>query len=186
MVGYTYQFTDTAHACRRIIQSGRIDELLHISGLFASMAEFYYRGEPEDYSASIDFPVTAPSADTYSDPHISGGGQGQTQVTHAMGMVLWVTDQSISSSRTCGRAPSKRTSNDGTNERYGPFAEHEVYPADALHPPQRPHRRTSIQPCGGGNLRRTVDFLEATYRPARPARPIRVEELRTDSKEPSA
>ena len=29
--------------------------------------------------------------DTYSNPAISGGGQGQTQITHAMGMVLWAT-----------------------------------------------------------------------------------------------
>ncbi|HZC25812.1 MAG TPA: hypothetical protein VE287_02240, partial [Actinopolymorphaceae bacterium] len=28
---------------------------------------------------------------TYADPRQSGGGQGHTQVTHLMGMVLWVT-----------------------------------------------------------------------------------------------
>lgn len=241
MVGYTYQFTDTAQACRRIIQSGRIGELLHISGLFASMVESYYRGQPEDYSGPIDFPVTAPSADTYSDPHISGGGQGQTQVTHAMGMVLWVTDQSIrevsafmanrdlavdlvdaisyrteaGAVGTMGSTGSLRPDqprqqelryygtegfvlqdlrqgtieahfNDGTNERHGPLDEHEVYPADAPAPALSDLiGGRAPNPAPAVPAARTVEFLEAAYRSAKSARPIRVEELRTDSKEPS-
>jgi predicted dehydrogenase len=32
-----------------------------------------------------------PLPETYSDPAISGGGQAVTQITHAMGMVHWVT-----------------------------------------------------------------------------------------------
>lgn len=95
-VGYTYQFTRTAQRCREAVQSGMIGDLLHVSGLFASMVESYYRGRPEDYAGILDFPVTAPAAATYSNPSISGGGQAQTQVTHAMGMVLWVTGAVVS------------------------------------------------------------------------------------------
>ena len=91
MVGYTFQFTRQARKAREIIQSGRIGELRFVSGLFASMVESYYRGRPEDYEPVFQFPVTGPGKSTYSDPKIAGGGQGQTQVTHAMGMVFWVT-----------------------------------------------------------------------------------------------
>lgn len=95
MTGYTYQWTRGAATVRRHIQSGEIGELLHVAGLFASMVESYYRGRPDDYEPVFKFPVTGPGASTYSDPAISGGGQGVLQVTHAMGMVLWATGRRV-------------------------------------------------------------------------------------------
>ncbi len=94
MLGYTYQFTRAAERVADLVSS-RIGELLHVSGLFASMVESYYRGEPDDYQPVFQFPVTGPDASTYADPAICGGGQGQTQVTHAMGMVLWATGRRV-------------------------------------------------------------------------------------------
>lgn len=90
-VGYTYQHTRAAQQARDWIAGGEIGELLHVAGLFASMVQSYYQGRPDDYRSVFDFPVTGPDASTYSDPAISGGGQGSTQITHAMGMVLWAT-----------------------------------------------------------------------------------------------
>jgi len=91
MVGYTYQFTRHAQLARQMVRQGKIGELLFVSGLFASMVEAYYRGTPNEYATVFNFPVTGPDARTYSDPKLSGGGQAQTQITHAMNMVLWVT-----------------------------------------------------------------------------------------------
>ena len=91
MVGTTFQFTEQAHRVREIVRSGAIGDLLHVSGLFASMVENFLRSNPEAYRPMFDYPVTGPEANSYSDPKISGGGQGQTQLSHAMGMVFWVT-----------------------------------------------------------------------------------------------
>lgn len=91
MVGYTFQFTSHAQAAREIVQSGKIGELQMVSGIFTSWVESYLRGNPQDYAEAFGFPVTGPSPDTYSDPKIAGGGQGHVQVTHPMGMALWVT-----------------------------------------------------------------------------------------------
>lgn len=91
VLGYTYQYSDSAETVRDAIQSGRIGELVHVSGLFSSMVESYFRGQPADYESVFQFGVTGPREDTYADPEIAGGGQGMTQVTHAMGMVLWAT-----------------------------------------------------------------------------------------------
>ena len=91
MVGTTFQFTSHARRIREIVQSGGIGDLLYVSGLFASMVDSFYRGRPEEYRQVFDYPVTPPQEDTYSDPAIAGGGQGQTQLSHAMGMVFWVT-----------------------------------------------------------------------------------------------
>jgi predicted dehydrogenase len=91
MVGYTFQFTRHAKAAQDIVQSGKLGDIQFISGIFASMVESYLRGNPEDYIDVFKYPVTGPDANTYSDPAIAGGGQGMVQVTHPMGMALWVT-----------------------------------------------------------------------------------------------
>ena len=96
MVGYTYQFTRHALAAREIVQSGRIGELQLVSGVFTSWVESYLRGNPQDYAEAFGFPVTGPEPDSYSDPSMSGGGQGYLQVTHPMGMVFWVTGRRAS------------------------------------------------------------------------------------------
>ena len=91
VVGYTFQFTRLAERARQAFAETEIGDLLLVSGLFASMVQSYYSSRPQDYADVFKFPLTGPKPDTYSDPAISGGGQGQTQITHAMGMVLWAT-----------------------------------------------------------------------------------------------
>ena len=93
MVGYTYQFTRHAQAALEIVQSGKIGDLQLVSGIFTSWVESYLRGKPQDYAEAFGFPVTGPEPDSYSDPKMAGGGQGHLQVTHPMGMALWVTDR---------------------------------------------------------------------------------------------
>ena len=95
MVGTTFQFTPQARRVRELVQSGSIGELIHVSGLFASMIESFLKSRPDDYNVIFDYPVTGPESNSYSDPKISGGGQGQTQLSHAMGMVLWVTGRHV-------------------------------------------------------------------------------------------
>ncbi len=92
-VGYTYQFTKAARLLRDTLASAAIGDLLQVSAVYASMVESYYRGRPEDYRSVFGFPVTGPDPRTYSDPAIAGGGHGQTQLTHPIGMVLWATGQ---------------------------------------------------------------------------------------------
>ena len=90
-LGYTYQFTRHAARAKEVFEHGELGELILVSGLFASMVESYYRGKPDEYADVMGFPITGPAPDTYSDPAVSGGGQAMTQITHAMGMVFWLT-----------------------------------------------------------------------------------------------
>jgi predicted dehydrogenase len=90
-IGYTYQFTRHARRAKAVLESGELGELVLVSGLFASMVEAYYRGQPDGYRDLFQFPVVGPAPETYSDPAVSGGGQAITQITHAMGMVHWLT-----------------------------------------------------------------------------------------------
>jgi predicted dehydrogenase len=95
MVGYTYHHTRAAARVAELVGSGRIGDVLHVSALFASMVESFLRGRPADYAGVFNYPVTGPRTSTYADPAIAGGGQGQTQVTHAMAMVLWTTGRRV-------------------------------------------------------------------------------------------
>lgn len=95
-VGYTFHFTPHAQRCRETVQSGRIGDLLLVSGLFSSMVEQFYRGQTANAERGSDAPVDGPGRTTYADPRISGGGQAQTQITHSMGMVSYVTDRRVS------------------------------------------------------------------------------------------
>jgi predicted dehydrogenase len=91
VVGHTYHHTRLAQRAREIILSGTLGEITFVSGLFASMVTSYYSGRPDEYDEVFHFPVTGPAADTYSNPALSGGGQGWTQMTHLVDMIFWVT-----------------------------------------------------------------------------------------------
>lgn len=92
-VGYTFQHTNAAIALKRALDHEEIGEILLVNGLFASMAEAYYRGVPEEYKGIFKWAITGPDPQTFSDPKLSGGGQAQTQVSHAIGMILHAINQ---------------------------------------------------------------------------------------------
>lgn len=94
-LGYTHHFTPSAQRLTEVLAAGDLGDLIQVSGLYATMVEAYYRGRPEEYDAVFHFPLTGPGERTYSDPKIAGGGQGMTQVTHLMGMILWASGRRV-------------------------------------------------------------------------------------------
>lgn len=92
VVGYTSQFTPGAIAAHALVQRGELGEITLISGIFSSSLEDILTGLPrEDSPYALASPIGGPEAATYSDPARSGGGQGQSQATHAVGMLTWIT-----------------------------------------------------------------------------------------------
>jgi predicted dehydrogenase len=91
IVGYPWHYTATARRAREAIQSGELGPIQVVSSLFASMVVEFYRGNPEAYRPVFQYPVTGPTARTYSDKRLAGGGQGHLQVTHSAGLLFWVT-----------------------------------------------------------------------------------------------
>lgn len=92
LVGYTLQYSRLAGRIREVLLGGAIGELLVVSVLQSSHVEELYRGRTQAAGNGCD--LTGPEGTTYSDPGM-GGGQGHTQVTHAMGLVLWTTDRRV-------------------------------------------------------------------------------------------
>lgn len=87
-VGYTYQHTRSAEFVRQAVHED-IGELVCVAAEFASGTAGFFAGGVDPAAPEQPHPTT------YADPALSGGGQGHTQVTHLMGMVLWATGREV-------------------------------------------------------------------------------------------
>lgn len=86
IVGATYQYTDAAPRIRDAVQH-EIGELVAVNAEFASgtLPLFSTTGGPGDNPNDPGLP----HGTTYSDPTLSGGGQGHSQLSHLLGALLW-------------------------------------------------------------------------------------------------
>lgn len=91
VVGYPWHWNAHMLELRERIGAGAIGSVEHVSCLFASTARDLYRGRVEALRDVLGYPLAAPAASTYSDPVLTGGGQGQTQLTHSAALLLWLT-----------------------------------------------------------------------------------------------
>lgn len=91
IVGYPWHYNEQVNRTRDWIASGAIGELLYVHSLFASIVWELYRGDVELVAAEMGYAVNPTGRDTYSDPALSGGGQGVTQITHSGALLLHMT-----------------------------------------------------------------------------------------------
>jgi len=87
-VGLTYQYAETAAQVREIVAT-EIGELVCVNAEFSSETEGLF-STVDPLAAHLDDP-SRPHGTSYSNPRLSGGGQGQTQLTHLLGNLLWNT-----------------------------------------------------------------------------------------------
>jgi predicted dehydrogenase len=87
-VGLTYQYAATASRVRDIVAND-IGELVAVNAEFSSETEGLF-STVDPLAAHLEDPGRAHGT-TYSNPLLSGGGQGQTQLTHLLGNLLWNT-----------------------------------------------------------------------------------------------
>ena len=91
VVGYAWHFNSQAKLARRWIAEGRIGRLQYVASTFASVVRDLYAGRPDALAEELGYPVVAPGPASYSDPTVAGGGQGQTQLTHSIALLLHMT-----------------------------------------------------------------------------------------------
>ena len=92
IVGYPWHYNEQVNRARDWIASGAIGELLYVHSLFASIVWELYRGDVELVADAMGYTVNRTGRGTYSDPALSGGGQGVTQITHSGALLLHMTD----------------------------------------------------------------------------------------------
>jgi predicted dehydrogenase len=92
VVSYPWNYNAQCVWVRDRIEDGDIGDPLFLNCFFGSTVIDLYRGRPWDHRAfSADGEFFGPQAETYSRPNVSGGGQGQTQLTHALALGLFLT-----------------------------------------------------------------------------------------------
>ncbi|MHA4816150.1 Gfo/Idh/MocA family protein [Streptomyces aculeolatus] len=88
-VGYTHHFEDGARFVRHAVRT-EIGELLQVTMEFSSRAGELFAAAHRNEAADDPF-IRHPEG--YSAAN--GGGQAHTQLTHALGMLCWTTDEQI-------------------------------------------------------------------------------------------
>lgn len=91
IVGYPWHYNEQVNRARDWIGSGAIGDLLYVHSLFASIVWELYRGDVELVADEMGYTVNPTGRETYSDPALSGGGQGVTQITHSAALLLHMT-----------------------------------------------------------------------------------------------
>jgi predicted dehydrogenase len=89
IIGYPWHYNPQSRTLRAALSAGRIGRLEFIACLFGSTVRELYRGRGSAYDAYVGY--AGPQDDTYSDPALAGGGQGQTQLTHSAALLFWLT-----------------------------------------------------------------------------------------------
>lgn len=93
VVGYPWHYNRQVLQARDWIRNGRLGEIGYVQSFFGSSPFHLYEGHPEAYGDLYrsDEGLDAPLSTTYSDPRLSGGGQGQTQLTHSIALLHFMT-----------------------------------------------------------------------------------------------
>ena len=89
-VGYPFPYTRHAQLLRRLVEDGRLGDILTATGLFATSVIPLYRGAIDTTMDVSDGTLWPTGQDTYSDP-TRGGGQLFTQVTHCASLLLFLS-----------------------------------------------------------------------------------------------
>jgi predicted dehydrogenase len=91
-VGYTAQYDRAAQFLKDAYADGKLGELVSINCLVATALQVLLGGDTKRFADELPIPPPlAPKAGTYDDPARAGGGFAQTQLTHTIGMLLYVT-----------------------------------------------------------------------------------------------
>lgn len=91
-VGYTDQYTATSSLVRRAVQE-EIGDLVQVMGEFSSSTAGLFARAEEGAQEEADGDPADQHPGTYGAG--SGGGQAQTQLTHLLGMITWVTGRQV-------------------------------------------------------------------------------------------
>ena len=90
LVAFGWNYRPIGLEARRLMETHGVGAVQHVMVSMSSWirdllrATGGYLGNPDDFS---------PEADTWTNPEVSGGGYAAAQLSHALGLALWLTDQ---------------------------------------------------------------------------------------------
>ena len=90
LVGYPYNLQPQALRAREVLAAGLLGAVQYVNCTMSSRIIELLRADADPVRAIGTPPVNSPGA-VYSDPALSGGGQGHLQLTHPLGLLTFVT-----------------------------------------------------------------------------------------------
>lgn len=91
MVCYGYNETEAVNTARRLLrEDGGVGTIEHVTCVMASGVRDLLTSGRAYPGSSTDSP---PRAETWGDPQVSGGGYGQGQLTHGLGLLFRLIDE---------------------------------------------------------------------------------------------
>ena len=91
IIGYPWHYTPHARRAREVIRSGVLGSVQYVNCALTSSVAALLRGDDHVNEDLSIYPVHGPGA-VYSQPELSGGGQGHLQITHSAGLLFFVTN----------------------------------------------------------------------------------------------
>lgn len=102
VVAFGWNYQPVAQAAKHLMAEGGIGELEQMSITMSSVTRELLSNTGAYPGASAH---AVPEARTWTDPSLSGGGYGQAQLSHALGLALWVTGARVDSGFALMSAP---------------------------------------------------------------------------------
>lgn len=90
MIGYPYHYTAAAKRVREVVQSGELGAIQYVNCVFTSQIRELLGGHDGSENNARAYRVHGPGS-VYSQPHLSGGGEGHLQITHSAGLMFFTT-----------------------------------------------------------------------------------------------
>ena len=100
IIALGWHYKDIVVRAKRLMDSGGVGEIEHVSIVMSSTTREALVGRQPSFAAdqtageivsSEQVPELTPRPETLTDPAISGGGYAQAQLSHALGLGLWLT-----------------------------------------------------------------------------------------------
>ena len=88
LVSFGWNYRPMVVAAKELMDDAGIGEVEQVSISMASVTRELLSNTGDYPDAD---PATAPESRTWTDPTLSGGGYGQAQLSHALGLALWLT-----------------------------------------------------------------------------------------------
>lgn len=89
VVAFGWNYLPMVCQAAQLLESAGVGNIEHVSIQMASPARELLSGSNIQYLRSAK--TVSPDASTWTNPNISGGGYGQAQLSHALGLALWLT-----------------------------------------------------------------------------------------------
>lgn len=103
VIAFGWNFAPMIERAYHLIRDSDLGSVEHVSVTMSSATRGLLTGSSAYADASSE---TAPAAETWTDPALSGGGYGQAQLSHALALALRLTDEVVTAAFALTHQPS--------------------------------------------------------------------------------